>query len=64
MDDGITANIDTGVVDPSVTVIIKAYDITHGNLICGYLCTELRLGVRAVRQIDAVVIQEAVLNEA
>jgi hypothetical protein len=41
VDDCISANIDTGVVDPSVTVIIKAYDITDGDLICGYLCTEL-----------------------
>ena len=43
---------------------MHTFAVTHGDLICGYLCTELRLGVRAVRQIDAVVIQEAVLNEA
>jgi hypothetical protein len=41
VDDCISANIDTGVVDLSVFEIKTAYEITDGDLICGYLCTEL-----------------------
>ena len=64
MDDCITADIDTGVVYPSVTVIIKANDIADSDLICRHLSTELRLRMSAVRQVDAVVVKEAVFDEA
>jgi hypothetical protein len=37
----ISANINTGVVDLFFFVLKTAYDITDGDLICGYLCTEL-----------------------
>ena len=63
MNDRIAADVDAGVIDPAVAVVIETYDIAYGYLISRHLRAELRLGVRAMRQVYAVVVKEAVLDE-